>query len=88
MEVDLSCPSLKKPPRESLRLVCMFLDDPKQMYAVLCFHRPGNDFISGKDIKPLLESLKQSILHPATEEPDEEEATSETTPGVKYFTAS
>ena len=72
---DLSCPSLKKHPRESMRLICIFLDDPKKLYAIWCFHRPGNDAILGKDVAPLVAALKHAILNPGTQEDEETDET-------------
>jgi hypothetical protein len=69
---DLASSDIKKHQRESLRLICIFLDDPNTLYAIHVFLRDGNDFVSPQEMAPIVRELRMAIEAPISEGLDEE----------------
>lgn len=66
---DFGSIDMRKHPRDSFRLVGLFLRDPTSttegptpiLYSVLCYHRANQDFVSSKDIAVCLSQLQSAL---------------------------
>lgn len=63
---DFGSSDMRKSPRNSFRLVCVFLEEPTKesvstLYAVLCYHRPNNDNVMPKEIAECVVKLRATL---------------------------
>jgi len=55
---------LKKHARESLRIICIFLEDNGTLFGISCFVRDNNDYVQPRDVAALMIELRQAIENP------------------------
>jgi len=71
---DFKLSDLNKNQRECGRLICLFLEvGGDTLYAVTCFHRPGNDYVSPKEMAALMCQLKEALSTPLVDDPEEDD---------------